>query len=206
MGDRRGLLIDFGGVLTSDVFASFAVFCAEHGLDPQELARRFRHDEASRDALIGLEEGTVPPEEFERRLAPRLGVEPDGLLERLMAGARPDHDMIGAVRAARAAGVRTGLISNSWGLERYDRALLDELFDGVVLSGEHGIRKPSRRMYELGADAIDLPPEACVYVDDLGFNLKPAAELGMATVKHERSEQTIAALEELLGVSLSPPR
>lgn len=206
MADRRGLLVDFGGVLTTDVFASFAAFCASAGLDPDDLARRFREDTPVHDALIGLEEGTLSPEDFEVRVAEELGVEPDGLIERLMAGARLDHDMIGAVRAARGAGVRTGLISNSWGVDRYDRDLLGELFDGVVISGEHGIRKPSRRMYELGAEAVDLPAEACVYVDDLGFNLKPAAQLGMATVKHEEAAETIAELERLLGVELSPPR
>jgi putative hydrolase of the HAD superfamily len=206
VADRRGLLVDFGGVLTTDVFASFAAFCADAGLDPDDLARRFREDTPVHDALIGLEEGTLAPEDFERRVAEELGVEPDGLIERLMAGARPDHEMIGAVRAARGAGVRTGMISNSWGVDRYDRDLLAELFDGVVISGEHGIRKPSRRMYELGADAVDLPAEACVYVDDLGFNLKPAAQLGMATVKHEQAAETIAELERLLGVDLSPPR
>jgi putative hydrolase of the HAD superfamily len=199
---RRGLLIDFGGVLTTDVFGSFAAFCDDAGLDPQELARRFRHDPPTRDLLIGLEEGTLAPADFEARLAPLLGVEPEGLIERLMARARPDEAMIDAVRAARAAGVRTGLISNSWGVERYDSELLSELFDGVVLSGDVGLRKPSRRMYELGAEAVGLAPEECVFVDDLGFNLKPAAEMGMATIKHERAPETIAALERALGVAL----
>jgi epoxide hydrolase-like predicted phosphatase len=199
---RRGLLVDFGGVLTTDVFASFAAFCADVGLDPQELAQRFRHDPETRDLLIGLEEGTLAPADFEAGLAPLLGVEPEGLIERLMARAERDEAMIAAVRAARAAGLRTGLISNSWGVERYDSELLAELFDGVVLSGDVGVRKPSRRMYELGAEAVGLAPEECVFVDDLGFNLKPAAELGMATIKHERAPETIAALERALGVEL----
>jgi epoxide hydrolase-like predicted phosphatase len=203
VGDRRGLLVDFGGVLTSDVFASFAAFCADVGLDPDELATRFRHDAEARELLIGLEEGTLAPEAFEARLGRLIGVAPGGLIERLMAEARPDHDMIGAVRAARGAGVRTGLISNSWGVERYDRTLLGELFDGVVLSGEIGIRKPSRRMYELGLESVGLPATACVYVDDLGFNLTAPAEMGMATVKHERAPETIAELERLLGVALT---
>jgi epoxide hydrolase-like predicted phosphatase len=77
-----------------------------------------------------------------------------------------------------------------------------ELFDGVVISGREGIRKPAPRMYELGAERIGLAPEHCVYVDDLPFNLAPAAELGMATVHHVDSASTIAELESLLGVAL----
>jgi epoxide hydrolase-like predicted phosphatase len=106
------------------------------------------------------------------------------------------------VRAAKRAGVRTGLISNSWGSGRYDRDEFPSLFDGVVISGEVGVRKPDPRIYALGAEAVDLPPEACVFVDDLPGNLKPARELGMATVRHVRAEQTIEELEALLGVPL----
>jgi epoxide hydrolase-like predicted phosphatase len=80
---------------------------------------------------------------------------------------------------------------------------MDELFDGVVISGLVGIRKPSAEIYSMGADAIGLPPDECVYVDDLGFNLKPAKELGMATILHSNSEQTVAQLEDLLGVALA---
>jgi putative hydrolase of the HAD superfamily len=110
--------------------------------------------------------------------------------------------MVRAVRAARSAGVRTGLISNSWGTHRYPRVLLSELFDGVVISGEVGIRKPTLRIYELGAQAIGLHPGACVFVDDLPFNLPPAQDLGMAVVHHTDADTTIAELERLLGTPL----
>jgi epoxide hydrolase-like predicted phosphatase len=79
---------------------------------------------------------------------------------------------------------------------------LGRLFDGVVISGEVGIRKPSREIYEMATQKIGLPPRECVFVDDLPFNLKPAAELGMATVHHSASEQTIPELEKLLAVEL----
>ena len=98
--------------------------------------------------------------------------------------------MVAGGRAARArAGMRTGLISNSWGTRRYDRALLSRLFDGIVISGEVGIRKPAPEIYKLGADSIGLAPAACVFVDDLPFNLEPAAELGMATVHHVSADR-----------------
>ena len=85
---------------------------------------------------------------------------------------------------AREAGIRTALVSNSWGVHRYPHDLFDELFDGVVISGDEGIRKPSRRCTSSAPSAPASAPQACVYVDDLPFNLVPAEELGMATVHH----------------------
>ncbi len=204
MAERRGLLVDYGGVLTSDLFASFRDFCAAEGIEPDAIARGFREDTEARELLIALETGKIDEDGFEPAFGAMLGVEDsDGLIARLMAGAKPDHAMLNAVRAAHDAGVPTGLVSNSWGTRRYDRELLGELFDGVVISGEVGIRKPSRRIYELGAEAIGVPAAECVFVDDLGFNLKPAAELGMATVHHTSAAETVARLEELLGVRIS---
>lgn len=198
-----GLLVDWGGVMTSNVFDSFRAFCQQEGLSPEAVGERFRTDRAARDLLVGLETGTLAEAEFDRRFAEILGVAPDRLIERLFAGGRPDQAMHDAVRHARARGVRTGLISNSWGTSRYDRTLLAELFDGVVISGEAGMRKPTPEIYELGARAIDLPPASCVFVDDLAFNLAPARDLGMATVHHLSARQTISELGQLLAVDLT---
>ena len=200
----RGLLVDWGGVLTSSLFDSFSAFCELEGLAPETLARRFRADPACRELLIGLETGRITEEEFEPQLGATLGVSAPGLIDRMFAGSGPDEEMIAAVRAARRVGIRTGLISNSWGTRRYPLELLSELFDGVVISGEVGMRKPALEMYTLGAERIGVQPERCVFVDDLPFNLEPAAELGMATVHHRTSEQTIAELEQLLAVRLQP--
>jgi epoxide hydrolase-like predicted phosphatase len=200
---RRGLLVDWGGVLTTDLFASFASFCEAEGLEAAKVRDLFRHDEAARDLLIEFECGRVDEREFERRFAPMLGVGDEGLVERMFAGTAPDARMLGAVKAARDAGIRTGLISNSWGVDRYPQQLMDDLFDGLVISGVVGIRKPAPEIYAMGAEAVGLPPDACVFVDDLGFNLKPAKQLGMATVLHTDAEQTILQLEDLLGVALT---
>jgi putative hydrolase of the HAD superfamily len=203
---RDGLLVDWGGVLTTDLFASFEAFFAAEGLDTAQVRTLFRDDRDARRLLIDMETGAIGEEEFEPRLAEALGVaQHAGLIDRMMAGAQPDPVMIAAVRAAKQAGVRTGLVSNSWGTRRYPRDLLADLFDGVVISGEEGTRKPDPRMYELGAERIGLPPEACVYVDDLPFNLEPAAALGMATVHHVDAGTTIAELERLLGRELRAP-
>ena len=200
---RQGLLVDFGGVLTTDVFASFQAFCEAEGLEPARVRDLFMGDETARQLLFDLEIGALTEEEFEPRFAAVLEIEEHaGLIDRLFGGMRPDERMLEAVRAAKRAGVRTGMVSNSWGRGRYDRSLFPELFDGVVISGEIGLRKPDPRIYELGAEAIGLAPELCVFVDDLPGNLKPARELGMATVHHRDAEETVAQLEELLGVSL----
>ncbi len=202
-GNYRGLLVDYGGVLTSSLFDSFRAFCELEGLAPDAIASRFGVDRESRRLLIDLETGRIEEAEFEPEFAQMLGVKDHSrLIDRLFAGSRPDEPMLAAVKAARASGIRTGLISNSWGTRRYDRVQLEKLFDGVVISGEVGIRKPAPEMYSLGAERIGVAPRECVFVDDLPFNLEPAMELGMAAVHHVSTEQTIAELERLLGVKL----
>jgi epoxide hydrolase-like predicted phosphatase len=202
---RTGLLIDWGGVLTTNLFASFHAYCLQAQIEPQTLLGRFKSDPAARELLIALETGGLEEEAFELQFAALLEVEPDGLIDGLFAGVAPDEAMLEAVRRAHEAGIRTALVSNSWGVHRYPHELFDELFDGVVISAQEGIRKPSRRMYELGAERAGVPAEECVYVDDLPFNLTPAAELGMAVVHHTSAETTIPELERLLEVTLRAP-
>jgi epoxide hydrolase-like predicted phosphatase len=200
---RTALLVDWGGVLTTNLFTSFGEFCRDAGLAPDALVQAFRGDRTFRDVLIAFEEGKIEEPEFEQRFGGLLGVDHAGLIDRLFARVGPDMAMLAAVRNARAAGIRTGLISNSWGTRRYDRAMLEELFDGVVISGEEGIRKPAPEMYRLGAERAGVAPEACVYVDDLPFNLPPAEELGMATIHHVDTAATIAEMERLLDRTLA---
>jgi putative hydrolase of the HAD superfamily len=200
---RSALLVDWGGVMTSSPFASFSAFCEAEGLDPNKLAGLFRGDPVARELLISFEEGRLADAEFELALAQRLEIpDAEGLIDRMFEAAQPDEAMVEAVRAARAAGIRTGLISNSWG-DRYPRELLEELFDGIVISGEVGVRKPTPRIYELGVAAIDGQASDCVFVDDLHFNLPPAEALGMATVHHVEAGRTIEELQRVLGLSLS---
>ena len=199
----RGLLVDFGGVLTTNVFDSFRAFCEAEGLDPDAVKRLFREDPRAIEELRRLERGEVGEDEFAERFGPLLGVEQtEGLVDRLFAGMEPDEAMLGAVRAARAAGVRTGLVSNSWGRGRYDRDSFPELFDGVVISGEVGLHKPEPEIFRLGADRIGVPAEDCVFVDDLKENCAGAEAVGMTAVLHRGAEGTIPELERLLGVAL----
>ena len=112
----RGLLVDFGGVLTTNVFQSFREFSEREGLDPDHVKEKFRSDPDALGLLRRLEKGEVDVDEFEPAFASAIGVDDhDGLVERLFRGIGPDERMLDAVRTARSAGVRTGLISNSWG-------------------------------------------------------------------------------------------
>jgi epoxide hydrolase-like predicted phosphatase len=198
---HRGLLIDWGGVLTTNLFRSFGEFCEAEGLDPGALAEAFRGDAEARRMLIDFECGRMEEREFEVGLARKLGVSDAGLTDRLFAGLGAEPAMVEAVVAAKRAGVRTGLLSNSWG-GRYDRSRWEEMFDVTVISGELGMRKPDPAIYALAAERLGLPAQEIVFVDDIPHNLPPAEEAGMATVHHTDPAQTIARLEELLGVEL----
>jgi epoxide hydrolase-like predicted phosphatase len=199
--ELTALLVDWGGVLTTNVFASFEAFCIREGLPPETAREAFRTDPVARAALVGLETGVLSEVEFELRLAPVLGVDPRRLIDRLNAEVAPNERMLAAVARARDAGLATGLISNSWGLNNYGPELL-KLFDGVVISGHHGIRKPAPEMYEMGARSVGVAPDRCVYVDDIGGNLKPARDLGMTTVHHVDTSRTIDELSRLFGIDL----
>jgi putative hydrolase of the HAD superfamily len=199
----RGLLVDFGGVLTTNVFESFRAFCRQEGLDPEAFLDLFRKDEEARVELRQVETGKIDEDEFARRIGERMGVrETEGLVDRLFAGIRPDGAMVAAVKRAKAAGVPTGLLSNSMGAGRYDRESFPELFDAVVISGEVGLHKPQPEIFRLGAERLGLPPEECVFVDDLRENCEGAEAIGMTALLHRGAESTLPELERLLGVEL----
>ena len=199
-GERSAVLLDWGGVMTTSLFESFAAFCVTEDLDPDALRDLFRGDRDARTLLIDFECGRIDEQEFETRLAAALGVaDAVGLIDRLMAGAKLNRLMVAGVRRLHADGTRTGLVSNSWGARRYPRELIAELFDGVVISGDEGLRKPDPRMYQLGAERIGAEPGECIFVDDLELNLAPARELGMAVVHHVSAAETLPELDRLLG-------
>jgi putative hydrolase of the HAD superfamily len=200
----RGLLLDFGGVLTTNVFDSFRAFGEQEGLDPQAVKRAFKEDPEALGLLRRLERGDISIEDFEPAFAARLGVEKaEGIVERLFAGVGPDERMLDAVRRAGEAGIRTGLISNSWGTGiDYDESLLDELFHGIVISGDVGMHKPEPAIFMLGAERIGVPVEDCVFVDDLRENCAGAEDVGMTAILHRGAERTLPELERLFGVPL----
>jgi putative hydrolase of the HAD superfamily len=199
----RGLLVDFGGVLTSNVFDSFRVFCREEGIDPESVRTLFREDPRALRLVRRLEVGEIEEEEFSTSFGALLGIEDSAdLVNRIFGGIEPDETMVEAVKKARTAGIRTGLLSNSMGTGRYDRAAFPELFDGVVISGEVGLHKPQPEIFRLGCERIGLPPEECVFVDDLRENCDGAEAVGMTAILHRGADTTIPALERLLEVEL----
>jgi putative hydrolase of the HAD superfamily len=205
MKDYRGLLLDFGGVVTTDFFASLGAHCERLGLPRDRFRDLVTADPVGRKVYHQVERGELSQPEFERRIAPLLGVEPHGLVRGLLADLRPDPLMADAVAHARAAGVRVGVISNSWGTAPFDPYIgyrLDEQFDAVVISSDVGIRKPDPAIYLLAADKLGVTPEACVFVDDIASNLGPAQEVGMAVVHHVDSVSTIRELERLFRLTL----
>ena len=197
--------MDFGGVLTTNVFDSFRAFCEEEGLDPETIKRLFRDDPRALECVRALERGELTEDQFAARFGELLGLDPGrraGLVDRMFGHIQPDDRMVEALRRARAQGVRTGLISNSMGAGRYDRSTFPELFDGVVISGDEGMHKPEPAIYELGCERVGLAPAECVFVDDLRENCEGAEAVGMIAVLHRGAERTLPRLEELLGVDL----
>ena len=200
----KGLLLDFGGVLTTNVFDSFREFCVAEGLDPDAVRTLFRSEPRALELVRGLETGALSEDDFGERFGELLEIDDRaGLVDRMFGGIREDERMTGAVRQARAAGIRTGLVSNSMGAGRYDRSTFPELFDGVVISGDVGLHKPQPEIFLLGAERTGVAPEECVFVDDLRENCEGAEAVGMTAVLHRGAETTLPELERLLGLELA---
>jgi putative hydrolase of the HAD superfamily len=202
-GRYTALLLDFGGVMTTPVWDSFADFCRANGLEEGAVKRLFREDPGALADLRQLETGTLKEAEFEERFARRLGLDDaTDLIDSLFRGMLPEESMIAAVRAARASGVKTGLVSNSWSTTHYDRDLLSELFDTVVISAEVGLHKPQPEIYRLAAERLEEPPTSCVFVDDLRENCEGAEAIGMTAILHRDPGATVARIEELFAIEV----
>lgn len=202
--EHSGLLVDFGGVLTSSVWESFADFCRDKGLAEDSVRRLFREDPAALADLRELETGRIEEQEFEGRFAERLGLEDAAdLIDGMFRGMKPSEPMVAAVRAARNSGIRTGLVSNSWSTSHYDRALLAELFDAVVISAEVGLHKPHPEIYLLASKRLGVEPEQCVFIDDLRENCAGAEAVGMTAVLHRDAATSVVRLEKLLRFTVA---
>jgi epoxide hydrolase-like predicted phosphatase len=204
-------VIDFGGVLTTSLGDAFRAFCEREGADYEKVRAALKQAYGNMDAdsmVARFEKGLVEKDEFETHLAELLShgaaepLEPTDLVARMLEDVRLDGAMVSAVRAAREAGIRTALLSNSWGLDYYPRELLEQLFEEIVISGEVAMRKPDPDVYLHTAERLGLRPDQCVFVDDHDDNIDAAAKVGMRTVHHKETPATIEQMERALGVSL----
>jgi epoxide hydrolase-like predicted phosphatase len=203
-GAYAAVFFDFGGVLTTSVWDSFAAFLRSEGLEPDKIKNLFRHDPEALADLRGLETGELTEGEFETKFGRRLGLkDPEGLIDSMFAGMQPDTAMVAAVKELRGARLLTGLISNSWSTSHYDRQLLTELFDTSVISAEVHLHKPLPEIYLLATDRLGVEPAQCIFVDDLRENCDGAEAVGMTAVRHRTAPETIARLTELTGVALA---
>jgi putative hydrolase of the HAD superfamily len=211
----RGLIVDWGGVLTERLDLAVRAWAEREGIDFEHYRQAMRRWfspaeqlEAEINPVHALERGEMTVPDFERRLGEEIRrldghpVESAGLLGRMFASFAKAHAMNALVVRAHGHGIRTALLSNSWG-NSYPRDGWDEMFDVVVISGEVGLRKPEPAIFDLTCARMGVPAGDCVFVDDLEVNVTAAGDLGMTGVLHRSYEQTAARLEELFGVPLA---
>ena len=211
----RGVITDWGGVLTTPIPTTVRAWIQAEGIDwdsYRTVMRAWVTDaygpDGIRNPVHALERGEYTGPEFEHILAGHLSradggaVTADGLLQRMFAASARVPAMYDLIRAVRAAGLRTALLSNSWGCDEYPRADFPALFDAVVISGECGMRKPEEAIFRRAAEGLGLDPGECVFIDDLEANVAAAVACGMTGVHHTDAAQTAAALQDLLGVPL----
>jgi putative hydrolase of the HAD superfamily len=209
MTHYEGLLLDFGGVVTTDFFAALGAHCERLGLPHDSFRNLVTIDPEGRELYHQVERGELSQPDFEQKIAQLLGVPPTGLIQGLLADLRPEPLIAEAVVRSRRAGIRVGVITNSWGTAPYDPYVayqLDQRFDAVVISSQAGLRKPELAIYRLAAHELAVPMERIVFVDDIAANLQPAHELGMAVIHHVEPGTTVGELERLLGLSDRPVR
>jgi epoxide hydrolase-like predicted phosphatase len=210
----RGLVIDWGGVLTNSIRSTVTTWVEAEGIDWDSyvacmrpwLNEAYGGPAVASNPVHALERGECTVAEFERLFASRLvrtdggPVPSDGLLGRMFAASETVPAMYELLRKARSAGVRTCLLSNSWGSEWYDRTDFGELFDGVVISCEVGMRKPEPEIFRHAAGLIGLPASACVFVDDVEANITAAEACGMTGVHHFDPFVTTERVATLLSI------
>ena len=205
------LISDFGGVLTTPLFQSFAAIHDAAGIPPESLGVALARitEETGSNPLFELECGRIPEAEFTRLMSERLTLDLDRPVDfgelglRFFEALDPNIGMIDLIREVRREGFRTALLTNNvkeW--EPLWRSMLpvDELFETVVDSAFVGVRKPDPRIYELTLERVGLPPGVCLFVDDMEINCEAAAELGLEVVHFRETAQARAEIHAKLGL------
>jgi putative hydrolase of the HAD superfamily len=210
-GVIRAVLWDFGGVITTSPFESFARYERSTGL-PEGFIRSLNATNHERNAWARLERSEVGIEEFcrlyeEEARAAGHALDARAVLACLAGEIRPE--MVRALRAIRERGLKQACLTNNFVGMTSDRppearqAPVFDLFDAVVESSKIGVRKPEPRFYLIACELLGISPPEAVMLDDIGINLKPARELGMRTIKVVDAGEALRELEEVLGFPLA---
>lgn len=208
----EAVIFDFGGVFTTSPFEAFARYERERGL-PENLIKQINSANYLNNAWARFERAEIDLDQFDAAFAEEaraLGHDVPGkdIIALLMGDFRPE--MLAALRHIKTR-YKTGCITNNVpsnqtgsadGRALYAREVM-ALFDHLIESSKVGLRKPDPRIYEMMCEELSVSPDACIYLDDLGVNLKPARAMGMQTIKVESGAQAIAELEALTGLKLS---
>ena len=209
---KKAVLWDFGGVILSSPFEAFNRYEIEHGL-PADFIRSVNATNPRSNAWAQLERSDIDSREFDRLFADEAearghrvpGADVLGLLS---GDIRPE--MVAMLDRVKAAGYKTACLTNNVLGDRPadERSLaigaIMARFDEVLESSKVGVRKPEPRFYEIACELLDVRPHECIFLDDLGVNLKPAAAMGMTTIKVISAAQAITDLETLLGFAPEP--
>ncbi|MFF0295133.1 HAD-IA family hydrolase [Kitasatospora sp. NPDC004614] len=200
MTSFKGLVLDFGGVLTTPLAPAALAFEKRAGLPEGALINSLYLDQEMVRHTEELERGALTQAEWNTEAAARLGVPAENLMGRIFADLRPEASLIAVVAEVRRAGVKIGILSNSVGRAPWDLyAGYDLEYDAVVISEDHGLRKPEPEIFRVVLDLLDLPGDQCVFVDDTERYLAPAAALGLTTVHATEPGRTVAELRRLFG-------
>ena len=208
------LIVDWGGVLTNGLDHMLTNWTGQENIDLDVYYKVFNEwlgPEVEKELRINpihaLEKGEMSVPDFEVELAHALltlgniKVNPTGLLDRMFQFFEHAPDMNGLVHRARKKGIKTALLSNSWG-NNYPRHGWDDMFDEVIISGEVGMRKPDAEIYHHTLELLKVKPNESVFVDDLAHNIKGAAELGMIGFLHVDYDSTKMELEAIFNEKL----
>lgn len=208
----KAVLWDFGGVITSSPFEAFNRLEEERGL-PRDFIRMINAKNPDTNAWALFERSEISAADFDEAFSKEADGKVRGAEVIKCLGGTVRPEMVEALTRIKArhktacitnnvkAGEGAGMVRDAETAQAIAK-IMDELFDHVIESSKAGVRKPDPRIYEMACEAIGVDPADCIYLDDLGINLKPARAMGMATIKVTGADQALDELEALVGFSL----